>query len=194
KEEVTPPYPPQGGKEEGRRKKEEKETIPNSQFSIPHSQFPIINIPDWQMRLEVLIAYLAPEFRGKVANNLKLPADSIKRLQDLSARSCEVLERLPKCDLPSQLVLFLRNYELPMLIAIALQSPRSVRHQIWEFFTKWVKVEAPLNGNDLKALGYKPGPAFKLMLDDLLAATLDGHLGDRTSAIAFLAAHYPLSK
>ncbi len=181
-------------KEEGRRKKEEKETIPNSKFSIPHSQFPIINIPDWQMRLEVLIAYLAPEYRGKVANNLKLPADSIKRLQDLSARTSEVLERLPKCELPSQLVLFLRNYELPMLIAIALQSPRSVRHQIWEFFTKWVKVEAPLNGNDLKALGYLPGPAFKLMLDDLLAATLDGHLGDRTSAIAFLAAHYPLSK
>ncbi|MEZ2317835.1 MAG: CBS domain-containing protein [Microcoleus sp.] len=197
-----PPSPPQGGKEEepppappkGGRKKEEKETIPNSQFPIPHSQFPIINIPDWQMRLEVLIAYLAPEYRGKVATNLKLPADSIKRLQDLSARNSEVLERLPKCELPSQLVLFLRNYELPMLIAIALQSPRSVRHQIWEFFTKWVKVEAPLNGNDLKALGYKPGPGFKLMLDDLLAATLDGHLGDRTSAIGFLAAHYPLSK
>jgi len=190
----TPPCPPQGGKEQGRRKKEEKDTIPNSPFPIPNSPFPIINIPDWQMRLEVLIAYLAPEYRGKVAHNLKLPADSIKRLQDLSASSCEVLERLPKCELPSQLVLFLRNYELPMLIAIALQSPRSVRHQIWEFFTKWVKVEAPLNGNDLKALGYKPGPAFKLMLDDLLAATLDGHLGDRTSAIAFLAAHYPLSK
>ncbi|MGB7710487.1 MAG: poly(A) polymerase, partial [Microcoleus sp.] len=168
--------------------------IPNSPFPIPHSQFPMINIPDWQMRVEVLIAYLAPEYRGKVAANLQLPADSIKRLQELSARNNELLERLPKCELPSQLVLLLRNYELPMLIAIALQSPRSARRQIWEFFTKWVNVEPPLNGNDLKALGYKPGPGFKLMLDDLLAATLDGHLGDRTDAISFLAKHYPQGK
>ena len=169
-------------------------SMPNSQFPMPNSQFPIINIPDWQMRLEVLIAYLAPEYRGKVATNLQLPVDSIRRLQELSARYDELLERLPKCELPSQLVLLLRNYELPMLIAIALQSPRSVRHQIWEFFTKWVNVNPPLNGNDLKALGYKPSPEFKLMLDDLLAATLDGHLGDPTSAIAFLAQHYPQSK
>ncbi|MBE9188601.1 hypothetical protein IQ270_29210, partial [Microcoleus sp. LEGE 07076] len=54
-------------------------------------------------------------------------------------------------------------------------------------------VEPPLNGNDLKALGYKPGPGFKRMLDDLLAASLDGHLGDRATAISFLAQRYPQS-
>ena len=193
----TPPYPPQGGKF---RKKEEKAIIPNSQFPIPNSQFPIpndqfpiINIPDWQMRLEVLIAYLAPGYRDKVAANLQLPADSIKRLQHLEAGKKQLAEHLPKCELPSQLVLLLRNYELPVLIAIALQSPRSVRRQIWEYLTKWANVEPPLNGNDLKALGYKPGPGFKRMLDDLLAATLDGDLGDRTDANSFLAQRYPLA-
>ncbi|MEG4419240.1 CBS domain-containing protein [Microcoleus sp. LAD1_D5] len=190
-------------KEEGRRKKEEtrrkKEEgrdnslfpIPHSPFPIPHSPFPIINIPDWQMRLEVLIAYLAPEYRGKVAANLQLPADSIKRLEVLEAGKNQLAENLPKCELPSQLVLLLRNYELPVLIAIALQSPRSARRQIWEYLTKWANVEPPLNGNDLKALGYKPGPGFKRMLDDLLAARLDGDLGDRAAAISFLAQRYP---
>ncbi|MEG4110628.1 MULTISPECIES: CBS domain-containing protein [unclassified Microcoleus] len=185
-----------GKKEEGRGKKEQ--TIPNSQFPIPDAQFPmpnspfpIINIPDWQMRLEVLIAYLAPEYRGKVAANLQLPADSIKRLEVLEAGKNQLAENLPKCELPSQLVLLLRNYELPVLIAIALQSPRSARRQIWEYLTKWANVEPPLNGNDLKALGYKPGPGFKRMLDDLLAAKLDGDLGDRAAAISFLAQRYP---
>ncbi|MEG5042227.1 MULTISPECIES: CBS domain-containing protein [unclassified Microcoleus] len=185
-----------GEKEEGRGKKEQ--TIPNSQFPIPDAQFPmpnspfpIINIPDWQMRLEVLIAYLAPEYRGKVAANLQLPADSIKRLEVLEAGKNELAENLPKCELPSQLVLLLRNYELPVLIAIALQSPRSARRQIWEYLTRWANVEPPLNGNDLKALGYKPGPGFKRMLDDLLAAKLDGDLGDRAAAISFLAQRYP---
>ncbi|MEG4251849.1 CBS domain-containing protein [Microcoleus sp. Pol10D4] len=180
----------------GRRKKEEGRDnsqfpIPNFQFPISNSQFPIINIPDWQMRLEVLIAYLAPEYRGKVAANLQLPADSIKRLEVLEAGKNQLAENLPKCELPSQLVLLLRNYELPVLIAIALQSPRSARRQIWEYLTKWANVEPPLNGNDLKALGYKPGPGFKRMLDDLLAARLDGDLGDRAAAISFLAQRYP---
>ncbi|MEG5160997.1 CBS domain-containing protein [Microcoleus sp. AT3-A2] len=192
-----------GKKKEGRGKKEQ--TIPNFQFPIPNSRcpipdaqfpmpnspFPIINIPDWQMRLEVLIAYLAPEYRGKVAANLQLPADSIKRLEVLEAGKNQLAENLPKCELPSQLVLLLRNYELPVLIAIALQSPRSARRQIWEYLTRWANVEPPLNGNDLKALGYKPGPGFKRMLDDLLAAKLDGDLGDRAAAISFLAQRYP---
>ena len=176
-------------KEEGKRKKVEQ--TPNSQFPIPNSQFPIINIPDWQMRLEVLIAYLAPEYRGKVAANLQLPADSIKRLEVLEAGKNQLAEGLPKCEFPSQLVLLLRNYELPVLIAIAIQSPRSARRQILEYLTRWANVEPPLNGNDLKALGYKPGPGFKRMLDDLLAATLDGDLGDRAAAISFLAQRYP---
>jgi tRNA nucleotidyltransferase (CCA-adding enzyme) len=176
-------------KEEGRRKKEEGRD--NSPFPIPHSPFPIINIPDWLMRLELLIAYLAPEYRGKVAANLQLPADSIKRLEVLEAAKNQLAEGLPKCELPSQLVLLLRNYELPVLIAIAIQSPRSARRQIWEYLTRWANVEPPLNGNDLKALGYKPGPGFKRMLDDLLAATLDGDLGDRAAAISFLAQRYP---
>jgi tRNA nucleotidyltransferase (CCA-adding enzyme) len=176
-------------KEEGRSQKEE--ATPNSQFPIPNSQFPIINIPDWQMRLEVLIAYLTPEYRGKVAANLQLPADSFKRLEVLEAGKNQLAEGLPKCELPSQLVLLLRNYELPVLIAIAIQSPRSVRRQILEYLTRWANVEPPLNGNDLKALGYKPGPGFKRMLDDLLAATLDGDLGDRAAAISFLAQRYP---
>ncbi|MEG3901592.1 CBS domain-containing protein [Microcoleus sp. B4-C5] len=182
-----------GNKEEGIRKKEEKEkaTILKAQSPIPNSPFPIINIPDWQMRLEVLIAYVAPEYRGKVAANLQLPADSIKRLEVLEAGKNQLAENLPKCELPSQLVLLLRNYELPVLIAIALQSPRSARRQIWEYLTKWANVEPPLNGNDLKALGYKPGPGFKRMLDDLLAAKLDGDLGDRAAAISFLAQRYP---
>ncbi|PSB31820.1 poly(A) polymerase [filamentous cyanobacterium Phorm 46] len=168
-------------------------TIANSQLQIANSQFPVINIPDWLMRLEVLIAYLAPEYRVKVAGNVQLPADSIKRLEVLEAGNNELAENLPKCKLPSQLVFLLRNYELPLLIAIALQSPRSIRRQIWEYLTKWANVESPLNGNDLKALGYKPGPGFKRMLDDLLAAALDGDLGDRATAISFLAQHYPQS-
>jgi tRNA nucleotidyltransferase (CCA-adding enzyme) len=145
----------------------------------------------WEMRLEALIAYLAPQYRAKVAKNLQLQEDSIKRLQNLASAQIEVMESLLKCQSPSQVMQLLRQYDLPMLILIALQSPRSLRHQIWEYLTVWANVQPLLNGNDLKKLGYKPGPQYRQILDDVVAATLDGVIKDHREAEEFLAKHYP---
>jgi len=145
----------------------------------------------WEMRLEALIAHLAPQYRAKVAKNLQLQEDSIKRLQNLASAQTEVMESLPKCQSPSQVMQLLRQYDLPMLILIAVQSPRSLRHQIWEYLTVLANVQPLLNGNDLKKLGYTPGPQYRQILDDVVAATLDGVIKDRTEAEEFLAQHYP---
>ena len=145
----------------------------------------------WEMRLEVLITQLAPQYRAKVAKNLQLQEDSIKRLQNLASAQTEAMESLPKCQSPSQVVQSLRQYDLPMLILIALQSPRSLRHQVWKYFTVWANVRPLLNGNDLKKLGYKPGPQYRQILDDVVAATLDAVIKDKAEAEEFLAQHYP---
>ncbi|MEH2085412.1 CBS domain-containing protein [Nostoc sp.] len=145
----------------------------------------------WEMRLETLIAYLEPQYRAKVAKNLQLQEDGIKRLQNLASAQTEMMESLPKCQSPSQVVQLLRKYDLPILILIAVQSPRSLRHQIWEYLTVWTNVQPLLNGNDLKKLGYKPGPQYRQILDDMLAATLDEIIKDKTEAEEFLAQHYP---
>ncbi|MEA5621882.1 CBS domain-containing protein [Nostoc sp. UHCC 0251] len=145
----------------------------------------------WEMRLEALIAHLAPQYRAKVAKNLQLQEDSIKCLQNLASAQTEVMESLPKSQSPSQVMQLLRQYDLPMLILIALQNPRSLRHQIWEYLTVLANVQPLLNGNDLKKLGYKPGPQYRQILDDMLAATLDGVIKDKAEAEEFLAKHYP---
>jgi tRNA nucleotidyltransferase (CCA-adding enzyme) len=155
------------------------------------------SLSDWLLRLEVMLAHLSPEDRGKVAANLQLPDDSIKRLQ--IATQAEVTKSLLLYQMPSQVVRQLRRYDLPTLILLAVQSPRSIRHKIWQYLTDWANVQPPLNGNDLKALGYKPGPQYRQILEDLLAATLDGVIGGskasppeiRASAEVFLLAHYP---
>ncbi|MCC5657008.1 CBS domain-containing protein [Nostoc sp. XA010] len=145
----------------------------------------------WEMRLEALIAHLAPQYRAKVAKNLQLQEDTIKCLQNLASAQTKVMESLPKCQSPSQVVQLLRHYDLLTLILIALQSPRSLRHQIWEYLTVWANVQPLLNGNDLKKLGYKPGPQYRQILDDVVAATLDGVIKDRAEAEEFLVQHYP---
>lgn len=145
----------------------------------------------WEMRLETLIAHLAPQYRAKVAKNLQLQEDSIARLKNLAQVQTEVMRLLSTLQRPSQVVQLLGHYNLPMLILIAVQSPRSLRHQIWKYLTVWANVQPLLNGNDLKKLGYKPGPQYRQILDDVVAATLDGVIKDKTEAEEFLAQHYP---
>lgn len=144
----------------------------------------------WQMRLEAIIAHLAPEYRPKVAINLQLPDDIIKRLGNLAQAQTEILTSLPELNSPSQVVNLLRRYDISMLILIALQSPQTIRRQLWHYVTVLRHIQAPLNGNDLRKLGYQPGPLFRQILDELLAATLDGIVHDKTTAEVFLNKNY----
>ncbi len=146
----------------------------------------------WLLRLEVIIAHLAPKYRPQVAKNLQLPADSIVRLEKLATVESVAIASLSTCQPPSLVVQLLRQYDLPMLILIAVRSQRVVRHQIWHYLTVWTNVQPPLNGKDLQQLGYKRGAMFRQMLDELLDATLDGAIGNRAEAEAFLARNHPL--
>jgi len=145
----------------------------------------------WQFRLEVLIAHLSLEHRGKVATNLQLSADSITRLQNLAEAVNHLSAALSISPPHSEVVKLLRRYELPNLILIIAQVPRLIRRQIWHYLTCLSQVQPLLNGNDLKKLGYQPGKQFKEILETILAATLDGKIGDRATAEAFLLEQFP---
>lgn len=149
------------------------------------------SLKHWQVRLEVLIAHLAPEERGKVAKNLQLPDDSIERLEHLAQAQADLIQFLPTAQRPSEIVQQLREYKLPTLVLVALQSPRVVRRKLWQYLTTWATIQAPINGNDLRKLGYKPGPQYREILEALLAARLDGMIQDEAEAKAFLVKYYP---
>jgi tRNA nucleotidyltransferase (CCA-adding enzyme) len=140
----------------------------------------------WLIRLEVLLTALDPSESLRIATNLQLPKDSLQSLEKLTAIEQNVNESLPRCHRPSEIVKLLRHYKLATLILIAARSPQKIRRQIWQYLAQWSKVRSPLDGNDLKAMGYKPGPQYKEILDKLLAATLDGKIRNRKEAEQFL--------
>jgi len=186
----------------------------------------------WQMRLEVILAYLpATEERVSVATQLELPSDSIKRLKELETAKANITthlsedispaEALPLYETlqqqranllqqplstveipikntlfqeryrPQTLVKVLHQYKLPTLVLTAVQASRKVRRRIWQYLTDWSQLKAPLDGNDLKALGYKPGPQYREILESLLNATLDGVIQTKAEAQQYLTQHYP---
>ncbi|MDJ1184374.1 CBS domain-containing protein [Roseofilum casamattae] len=148
--------------------------------------------PYWQLLLEVIIAHLAAEYRDRVASGFQLPSDSIARLQALETDKLKIRSQLVECDLPSQIVQLLQAYSLPTLILLGLEMERQPRKKLWKYLYKLSRVKPILNGNDLKQLGYKPGREFKIILDKLREATLDGIICDDASARVFLERHFPL--
>jgi poly(A) polymerase len=81
--------------------------------------------------------------------------------------------------------------------AIALAEGRDVKHvefceQVLRDTPREVLDPPPLiTGNDLKALGLKPGPEFKRLLDAVREAQLDGELRTREDALARVRALSP---
>jgi tRNA nucleotidyltransferase (CCA-adding enzyme) len=144
----------------------------------------------WLIRLEVLISSLPEMEREKVANNLQLPKDSIERLKHLERVQTEIRESLPKSQHLSEVVMLLRRYNIASLFLVAVRSDKNIRLTLWQYLTRWSKIEAPINGNDLKLMGYKPGPKYKKILEDLLKATLDGEISDRACATEFVRRKY----
>ncbi len=156
----------------------------------------------WLVLLEVIIAHLAPEYRGLVAENLQLPSDSIDRLQQLAAVQTHLATVLPACNQPSEIVRVLKPYNAQLLALIAVRNgydqttpralrERSMRRKIWQYLTDWATIKPPLDGNDLKGMGYKPGPQFRSILDALSAATLDGVIQTRAEAETYVKQRFP---
>ncbi len=143
----------------------------------------------WLMMLEVLLISLRPEARVSVAEKFQLSAEVIQRLQTFEAKQAEILAALPTCERPSQTATLLRGYETATLILVAVGLPSS---PIPQYLTDWSRVKAPLDGSDLKAMGYASGRQFRQILDELLAATLDGEISDRAAAERFVRQRYRL--
>jgi len=57
-----------------------------------------------------------------------------------------------------------------------------------------VRPEPLLRGRDLIRLGYAPGPSFSAMLGAVEDAQLEGALGTREQAEAWVREHYPLDR
>ena len=151
------------------------------------------SIEHWQLRLAAMIAYLDPSYRSAVAKNLQLSPDKIERLANLDRVQTDIISSLSKLNSVSQTVKLLQQYDLETLILVAVRCRKilSIRRQIWKYLIVWSKIQPILNGTDLQKLGYKPGPQYRQMLDDLLMATLDGFVIDRSTAKEFIRNKFP---
>jgi tRNA nucleotidyltransferase (CCA-adding enzyme) len=86
---------------------------------------------------------------------------------------------------PSQVVALLDPLSLEAVVAAYVLRPE-YRRLLHDYLARWRFVTGDLTGDDLVALGLKPGPDFRRWLWDLRAARLDGQVSDRAGELALL--------
>jgi tRNA nucleotidyltransferase (CCA-adding enzyme) len=151
------------------------------------------SIEHWQLRLVAMIAYLDHSYRSAAAKNLQLSPDIINRLSNLDRVQTDITSSLSDFQPVSKVVKLLRQYDLETLILVMLKCRNilPIRNQIWKHLTNWSRIQPLLNGTDFQKMGYKPGPQYRQMLDDLLMATLDELVIDRSTAEEFMRSKFP---
>jgi tRNA nucleotidyltransferase (CCA-adding enzyme) len=73
-----------------------------------------------------------------------------------------------------------------VLALMAVVSRPELRKAIGNFLSAKGRVRPFLRGDDLRALGIRPGPVYRDILDSLLYARLDGHVQSRDDELRFV--------
>ncbi len=137
----------------------------------------------WLLLLEVLLGSISPQERSSIATSFSLPKESLEHLYYLETNQEKITEGLLVLDNPSGIVKLLRQFKLPTLIIIASRSTKSNRRKIWHYLTDLSKRQSLISGDDLKAMGYHASPRFKVVLEEILAATLDQKITTKEAAV-----------
>jgi tRNA nucleotidyltransferase (CCA-adding enzyme) len=123
----------------------------------------------------------------------RLPADDLAQLLDrlkeprsdretllLLPELKRALPQLGKARRASTAYHILHPYPARILVVAWLATTRRrLRNRLLRYQTDWRLVEPELTGNDLKAMGLKPGPIFRRLLSALRDARLDGKIHTR---------------
>jgi len=125
-----------------------------------------------------LLSYrlIMPEL-DTLSARLRLAKDDVDLLHQVASLKTEV-EALQIGDVPpSEVRRLLAPYSGPAILAVWVATDsRGVREHLSRHWEVYRHVKPAIGGDDLKAMGYKPGPAFGQVLDALRDMRLDGQV------------------
>lgn len=143
-------------------------------------------LPPTELYWAILGYHLSPKELGELGGRLNLPRKKLGPMQD-------VVMLKPRLNLveeearPSELYNMLHRYsDIAVEAAWALNPSPALRQRLGLYIKDLRYVKTSLNGDDLLALGMKPGPKVKVMLERLLEARLDGVVGSRAEEEAWV--------
>lgn len=137
----------------------------------------------WLVYVMALAAVLPDRGAGEIMKRFPFSereATTLKAFRGGAHRALRQLAKQPPLK-PSAVVHLLQDMPDEALVAMMAQSSsEQVKRQVSAFLTSYQYVRPVLTGVELKAMGLKPGPQFKKILDRLLDARLNGEVKSET--------------
>lgn len=141
-----------------------------------------------RLHWHIMMIGMAGDDVQSICKRLGLPR-ALARSMTASARLIERAAQLQDASMrPSQLTRFLENIP-PIALQTAwlvLMNEPIPRQTIETFMNVWRKQRATIDGNDLKEMGLPPGPRYRMILERLRFAWIDGELESEADERALL--------
>ena len=171
-----------------------------TQASRSISWFKLLYLPE---KLEPWVVYLlAIMSRSKTKELLNFCTrfDLPTKLQKKLVQQKTDVERIAKDMLnrpfmkPSEIYWLLGDLDNEgLLYLMTIARKKHIQKAVSLFVTTLRNVTPLINGNELKELGYRPGPGFRSMLNHLIEVQLDGQVTTHDQAMNFIISTYPVN-
>ncbi|MDY6988864.1 MAG: CBS domain-containing protein [Thermodesulfobacteriota bacterium] len=147
----------------------------------------------WIVYLLALVRPFSQQAAQRVCRRLELRERFQKVLVDEKARADSCLKWMERKKAFKNSVLYrkldpFRTEVLLYMMASALRN--EVKRAISHYYTRLRTTTTLLKGDDLKEMGFKPGPMYRKILDSLLDARLNGLLKTRQDEKEFVLQHF----
>lgn len=143
----------------------------------------------WVLYLLVLMTDLGLASSRELCARLDFSKKDEALFIDLRKKAIEAVKALEKGDelRPSTVSRLLSPLPLEhQLYALCLSRNEAAKREVSKFITEYKKTRPEISGDDLKAMGIRPGPIYKRILDAVRDARLDGLVKDKEEELAFV--------
>ncbi len=133
----------------------------------------------WRIYFMALINRLSLGQTNTLCKRLEMPPGlaNLFGRQRLAAEKCALWLDNHKNALPSEIFRRLNKFNVePVLYMMACCRTKHGQKAVSAFCTKYKHLRPSVTGNDLIAMGLKPGPAFRRILDQIRDAKLNGEV------------------
>jgi tRNA nucleotidyltransferase (CCA-adding enzyme) len=148
----------------------------------------------WLLYLAALCEALSPRSVAELCERLAVPPRPRRRLLALVEDGRPLQKRLEAARpwRPGAVHKLLAPYPREVVMyVLARTTRRGAVAAARSYLESGARAATELKGKDLKALGYRPGPVYREILDALLEARLDGEVGTREEELAWVRGRYP---
>ncbi|MDO8748894.1 MAG: CCA tRNA nucleotidyltransferase [Candidatus Omnitrophota bacterium] len=144
-------------------------------------------VESWLLYLIVLLENLSIVKLKRTLQSFAFHKKDIQKVISFKKDAAKVIAKLKK-EIPISgihKILFPLSYEVVLLMLLRSGDGR-VKRKIQDFLRVYSGIQIHLRGDELKELGVRPGPDFKLILKELLDAKLDGKFSTREEELLYL--------